>query len=275
MNHPFYRSNFPVSASAFAAGLFGLNSPAALVIVISVVIGLLMVIVFRYTSDQKAIHVAKEQLKAHLLAVRLFQDQLSAVLREYGRILRGTARYIRLAFGPLLIVSIPMIFFMVQVDRYLGWTPMPHAQSFLVTVRTTTADGVNDVSLQLPSELTTTAPAVHVPADREVVWRVVPEKDGKYEIQVVASGQTFSKNVVVSGDVDRVSPIRIRGHFWERLFSSGEQELPANSPVESIAVTYPSRDINFFGYEANWILAFFVLSLVAGFIFKEVLGIEI
>src|SRR5580765_2564469 len=85
---------------ALASGLFGLNNPTLLVIVISVVIGLLMVIVFRYTSDQKAIHVAKEQLKAHLLAVRLFQDQLSAVLREYGRILRGTARYIRLAFGP-------------------------------------------------------------------------------------------------------------------------------------------------------------------------------
>jgi uncharacterized membrane protein (DUF106 family) len=275
MKQPFLPSQLSVSNFTLAAGVFGLNRPALLVLVISVAIGLLMVIVFRYTSDQKAIHVAKEQLKAHLLAVRLFQDQLSAVLREYGRILRGTARYIRLAFGPLLIVSIPMIFFMVQVDRYLGWTPMLHAQPFLVTVRTTTAEGVNNISLQLPPELLTTAPAVHVPADREVVWRVVPEKDGKYDIQVVASGQTLSKSVVVSGDVGRVSPIRIRGHFWERLFNSGEQELPERSPVESIAVNYPSRDINFFGYEANWILAFFVLSLVAGFIFKEVLGIEI
>ena len=44
-------------------------------------IGLLMVIVFRYTSDQKAIGRAKDRLKAHLLAVRLFQDQLPVVMR--------------------------------------------------------------------------------------------------------------------------------------------------------------------------------------------------
>ena len=56
-----------------------MNSPLLLVLAISIVIGFLMVIVFRYTSDQKAIGRAKDQLKAHLLAVRLYQDQLPVV----------------------------------------------------------------------------------------------------------------------------------------------------------------------------------------------------
>ena len=258
-----------------ASGFIGLDKPAWLVIGISVVIGLVMVVIFRYTSDQKAIHVAKEQLKAHLLAVRLFQDQITAVLREYGRILRGTWRYLRLAFGPFLIVSVPLIFFMIQVDRYLGWTPMPQAQPFLVKVRTGGPETLNEVSLQLPSELAISAPAVHIPADNEVVWRVVAEKNGNYEIQVSAAGEKVTKQVIVSAGLDRISPVRLRDHFWERLFSSGEPALPTSSAIESIAVTYPPRNISFFGYEANWILAFFVVSLIAGFIFKSVLGIEI
>jgi len=40
-------------------------------------------------------------------------------------------------------------------------------------------------------------------------------------------------------------------------------------------VTYPARNIEFAWVEWNWIVLFFVLSLVAGFIFKSVLGIEI
>ena len=97
-------------------------SPLLLVLAISVVIGLVMVVVFRYTSDQKAIGQAKDQLKAHLLAVRLFQDQLPVVIRAYGRIFRGTGRYLRLAFMPFLISLLPITFLIIQLDRYLGST---------------------------------------------------------------------------------------------------------------------------------------------------------
>ena len=112
--------------------------PALLVIAISVVIGLLMVLIFRYTSDQKAIRRTKDQLKAYLLAVRLFQDQLQVVLRAYARILGGTGRYLRLAFTPLLILIVPLTFLIVELDRYLGWHPLQPAQQFLVEVRVPT-----------------------------------------------------------------------------------------------------------------------------------------
>lgn len=261
--------------STLALALWGIDSPIVLVILLSVVIGLVMVIVFRYTSDQKAIHVAKDQLKAHLLAVRLYQDQLPVVLRAYGRIIRGTGRYIRLAFRPLLLVIIPLTFLIVQLDRYLGFLPFEPHQPFLVKVQTASPEMLNVLSLQLPPEVTVSAPAVHIPANNEVVWRVVAEKDGRYDLNVLADGQSYAKQVVVSPGVTRVSPVRLRDQFWERIFTSGEPALPESSPVQAIAVTYLPRSITFAWTEWNWIVLFFVLSLVAGFIFKEVLGIEI
>lgn len=263
------------NSSALALALWGINSPILLVLLISVVIGLAMVIIFACTSDQKAIHVAKDQLKAHLLAVRLYQDQLPVVLRAYVRIIGGTGRYIRLAFRPLLFVIIPITIFIIQVDRYLGMLPMQPAQPFLVKVRTAAPDALNDLSLLLPPEVTISAPPVHVPADNEVVWRVVADKPGTYDVNVAAGGQNYAKRVVVSSDVNRLSPVRLRDQFWERFFYSAEPALPDSSPVQSIAVTYLPREIGFAWTQWNWIVLFFVLSLVAGFIFKEILGIEI
>jgi len=251
------------------------NAPLLLVLAISIVIGLLMVIVFRYTSDQKAIGRAKDQLKAHLLAVRLFQDQLPVVMRAYGRILRGTGTYLRLAFTPLLIAILPITFLIVQLDRYFGWLPLRPAQTFLVEARVQDPAAFNDVALQLPPELASSAPAVHVPEDKEVVWRVVAEREGQYEIQLAAAGQTVSKQVVVAPGLARVSPVRLRDSFWERILSSGEPALADNSPIQSIAVTYPPRVIGFAWMEWNWIVLFFVVSLIAGFIFKSVLGIQV
>jgi hypothetical protein len=142
-------------------------------------------------------------------------------------------------------------------------------------VRTGNADTLNDASLQLPPEMAATAPAVRVPAENEIVWRVVAEKDGSYDVGVGAGGQTFMKRVVVSSGIARLSGARLRGQFWERLFVSGEPELPANSPIQAIWVGYPDRNIDFAWMQWNWIWLFFVLSLVAGFVFKSVLGIEI
>jgi uncharacterized membrane protein (DUF106 family) len=261
-----------------------LTSPLAIVIFLSLIVGLLMVVLFGYTSDQKAIGKAKDQLKAHLLAVRLYRDQIPVVMGSYGKILRGTGRYLKLAFKPLLYVIIPITLLMVQVDRYLGATPIPPNAPFLLTVHlaasTTESASTNDATLDLPPEIATTAPPVHVAADNEIVWRLVGSKEGKYEVKV-AAGQTagvaatVTKTVCVGTDLPRISTVRLRGHFWQRMFSSAEPALPENSPIDSISINYPDRNIEIAGYGMNWIWLFFILSMIAGFVFKELLGIQI
>ncbi len=274
---------------AIAALQFSLlTSPLAIVIALSLIVGLLMVVLFGYTSDQKAIGIAKDQLKAHLLAVRLYRDQIPVVMGSYGKILRGTGRYLKLAFRPLLYVIIPITLLIVQIDRYLGATPIATNAPFLLTVHLAVStagsdatDATNDATLDLPPEITMTAPPVHVVADNEIVWRLVGSKEGKYEVKIAAAGQTAAgvaaaaKTVCVGSDLPRISTVRLRGHFWERMFSSAETALPETSPIDSISINYPDRNIEIAGYGMNWIWLFFILSMIAGFIFKELLGIQI
>jgi uncharacterized membrane protein (DUF106 family) len=268
----------PAHAAAWAAiGFSWLMSPLSIVIILSVVVGLLMIVLFGYTSDQKAIGIAKDQLKAHLLAVRLYRDQLHVVMGSYGKVLRGTGRYLKLAFKPLLYVIIPITLLIVQLDRYLGLTAIQTNTPFLLTAHVNKPEALDGISIDLPPEIMASAPPVHVAADNEVVWRLVASQQGAYEIKISAGGQSAVKTLRVSSELVRVSPERLRDHFWERFFSSGESALPDNSVVESIVVDYPERNIplGIAGYEMNWIWLFFILSMIAGFIFKELLGIEV
>jgi len=264
-----------MAVAAFQSSFFLLTSPLAIVIILSLVVGLLMVVLFGYTSDQKAIGIAKDQLKAHLLAVRLYRDQIPVVMGSYGKILRGTGSYLKLAFKPLLYVIIPITLLIVQFDRYLGATPISLNTPFLLTVHTSGADALNDATLDLPPEITMTSPPVHVPSENEIVWRLAGSKAGRYEVKITSGGQSAAKTVCVGNDLPRISTVRLRGHFWERMFSSAEAALPENSPIESISINYPDRNIEIAGYGMNWIWLFFILSMVAGFIFKELLGIKI
>jgi hypothetical protein len=259
------------------------TSPLAIVVWLSLVVGLLMVVLFGYTSDQKAIGVAKDQLKAHLLAVRLYRDQIPVVMGSYGKILRGTGRYLKLAFKPLLYVIIPITLLMVQVDRYLGSSPIAPNVPFLMTVHlshsakaeNSAGEVASDVAIELPAEVTMTAPPVHIAVEDEIVWRLLGSKPGRYEVKIMAGGETVAKTVCIGSGLPRISTVRMRGRWWERMFSSAEPSLPENGPVESVAINYPDRNIEVAGYGMNWIWLFFILSMVAGFIFKELLGIQI
>jgi hypothetical protein len=252
-----------------------IDSTALLIVLVSVVLGLIMVLVFGSVSNQKAIHQTKDHLKAHLLALRLFQDQIPIVIRSYGRILASIFCYLRLALWPLLITAIPLTLVITQLDRYLGSVPVQAGQTFLVKVHVTNPEILSATSLQLPDGLKASAPAVHVPGENSVVWRIAAESDGDYSLIVRTPNQEVSKRVVVAPSLSRLSPVRLRGPFWERLALSGEPALPANSAVQSIEVEYPSRSIAFAGLKWNWVWLLFVLSLASGFAFKSFLGIEI
>lgn len=251
------------------------NLPLMLVGGLSLVIGLLMPLIFRASSNQSAIHTVKDRVNAHLLAVRLYQDQLLVVLRSQFLVLAGTAHYLRLLLKPALFLAVPLTFLIATCDRYLGFEPLQVNVPFLVTVRTDTPNRTEDVLLKLPSGLAMTASPVHVPDDREVVWRLEAKKEGAYDVKAAVGGKEYGKRVVVSSRLIRLSPVRLKGHQFERFFSSAEPGLPEGAPIVSIRVAYPERTIRFAWVEWNWIWLFLTLSLATGYLAKSILGIEI
>jgi type II secretory pathway pseudopilin PulG len=244
-------------------------------LLLSIVTGLVMIVLFGYLSDQKAVRVAKDQLRAQLLAVRLFQDQPQVVLRAYGRILTGTGRYLRVSFKPLAVIILPMIALLIYGDRYLGSLPFQTNQPILLKARLDKPDSLDNVSLRLPPGLAESAPAVHIADGNEVDWRLVASAEGNYEVNVLTGGQELGKQVVVSNNLTHLSECRLRGHFWQRLLDCAEPALPANAAVRLLAVNYPARDIDLGPWATNWLVVFFVVSLAAALLFKFILGIEI
>jgi hypothetical protein len=251
------------------------NHALLVLLVLSVITGLVMIVLFGYLSDQNAVRRAKDQLRAQLLAVRLFQDQPQVVLRAYGRILTGTGRYLRVSFKPLAIIILPMIALLIYGDRYLGSVPFQTNQPILLKVRLDKPDVMDNVALRLPAGLSESAPAVHIADNNEVDWRLVASTDGNYTVNVLADGQALGKQVVVSNNLTHLSECRLRGHIWQRVLACAEPALPANAPVSLLAVNYPARDIDLGPWTTNWLVVFFVVSLVAALLFKFILGIEI
>ncbi len=244
-------------------------------LVVSVLTGILMVLIFRTTSNQAGIKQVKERIKAHLLAIRLFQDQLDVVLRTHARILGATLSYMGFSLRPLAVMFLPIVLIMVQLEMRLGQHAAQPEESFLVAATFAEADGLEQASLRLPPGLVLTAPPLRIFDRKEITWRVEAREAGDFTLGVVVGEKAFAKTVTVGDSAARLSSKRVRAGLVNQFLYPGEPPLPKEAPVESIEIKYRPRSIDSGLFESHWLIPFFGLSLIAGLALKGVLRTEI
>lgn len=232
-------------------------------------------LVFRYASNQRAMRRIKNRIQAHVLEVRLFPDQLTVVLRAYGRILRFTFVYLYYVLRPALILFLPMVIVLGQLDLRFSRVPLEPGDSFILSAKFTQPLTLGVDSLRLPRGLTLTSPPVNIPALREVDWRIRATEKGVFFPAVVVAGQPFTKRVVVSNDLIALYTTRERPSVLNWLTSPGEKPLPAESPLQAIGINYAPRAIHFGPFAVDWLIFFLVAAFISGLLVKVLLRVEL
>jgi hypothetical protein len=133
---------------------------------------------------------------------------------------------------------------------------------------------VERVSLGLPEGVALTAPLLCDTVEKEVVARIASRAPGVWTIDVNLAGGQYTKQLIVSDRLENISTARVGPGLIDRLLHPVEDPLPPAAPVVSIALDYPERRITVGRFGLNWIVAFFVMSLVAGFAMKRPLRAE-
>jgi uncharacterized membrane protein (DUF106 family) len=245
---------------------------------VSLVVAVLMLVVFKATSDQKALGAVKNQIHACLFEIRLYNDDLRAIMRAQGEILRHNATYLRLSLAPMVWMIVPLVLVIAQLEFHYAYGGLEPGQAALVKVelkQDVATDTRPEASLEAPEGLAVETPAVWIPSLRELDWRVRAKARGDYAVKVRIGDDTETKSVRVSPLVVRRSPLRVAPGFLDQLIYPAEPPLPAASPIRSIAVTYPGRDLDLLGWGLNWMVVFFVLSIVFAFALRNRFGVTI
>ena len=245
---------------------------------ISLLTALLMLEVYKLTSNQAAIRRAKDRIKAHLLELRLYKDNMRVTLRAQAAIVKANLAYMAANLRPLAVMIVPLIFILAQLSLWFDRAPLAPGEEALVKVGLErTADPVSlGLELEAPPGFEISSPAVRIPAEHEVAWRIKALSEGSGRLILRMGGRTIEKSVTVGGrPLSKVSALASRGSVSKRILYPGERPLPAGTPVRSVEVVYPARSLTFFGLGVHWLVAYLVLSIAFGFAFKGVLKVEI
>ncbi len=252
-------------------------SPWVAMILISVLTGLFLLAIYRWVSDQEGIKKTKDKIKAHLLELRLFSDDLVTSFRTQGNLLYWNLRYFLHALRPLAVMIIPLVFLLSHLNLWFAYKPLSPGETTILKVKL--KEGYNPLELSIRLNQSEgyqiETPALRIEPAREINWRLRALKPGRFNIIINLDGQKITKEMVVGEtSVVRLSSVRPSSGLFAQLLSPGEAPLAA-SPIKEISLVYPSRRMNFLGWKLHWLIVYFVLSVVAGFALKKPLKVEI
>jgi uncharacterized membrane protein (DUF106 family) len=236
-----------------------------------------MLIIFKYTSNQEGIKKVKNKIKAHLLEIRLFKDDFGLILKAQRDILRNNLTYMKYSLKPMLVMIIPLILIIIQLDLWFGRVPITPGEPTIVKI--TLKPPVEPLEApvkMLPSdEIKIETPPLRIIEKNQINWRIRPLKYGKLYLEFEASNKLKKEIIVDTKRLIKLSYKKVAPSFIGELLNPGESPLDNNSIVKSIEVKYPSARLNFFGLRLHWLIVYFILSILFGFSLKRFLKVEI
>ncbi len=253
---------------------FGHRAAAFDLIVWPIAMGFVALLIVKAVSNQKSIESAKQAIAMRLLEIRLFQHDIGQVMRSTVAILWKNTLYVGNNILPMLVMTGPMLVVLTQLVANYAYAPSPSGAVDVLRVELASDVDPKTVTLDLPAGVVLDAPPVRT-ADGRVFWRLRSQVDGDHLLAIRVGNETLEKVWSVGGAPRKVPEKRLRG--IEAFLYPGEAAIPRSSVVERIEIGTPRvRELRFFPDGEGGILGwFFVLSLVAGFALKDVVGVTL
>jgi hypothetical protein len=257
-------------------------------ILVSGLFGIIALLVFKQISWQKGIKGVKDKIKGDMIAIRIYQDDLSIVGGSVLRIFARNFYYLALNFLPILPLMAPFVLVMAQLVVRYGFAPIPVQDPTTAilagegtTLRIELARGreaeIEGMTVHLPQGLRAISPLVRNATDGIACQELIAIQPGEWEIELeFAGGARVIKRIVTGDSPARVmQPERVAG-FWSAWLWPAEDRFGGDSPIERVFFVYPDRDLRFLPDGPFWILVIFLVSSMAfGAAILKPLGIQI
>lgn len=258
-------------------------------ILVSGIFGILALIAFKHISSQKGIKGVKDKIKAHVIEIRIYQDDLVEVSKAVGKVLLRNVQYLTFNFGPIIPLLVPFSFVAAQLVTRYAFEPVPVTTATELragegtTIRIEFAKGQESAAaglqLVLPEGVEAVSPLVRVPSRGKAFQEVVVRQAGAHELKfVLADGSEITKQLVAGAEARprMMQPERVQSSVAAVLWPA-EDKLDGSGAIAHIQFEYPFSELGWLPGSGviGVLLVFLVASMIFGVAVLKPLGITI
>jgi hypothetical protein len=255
---------------------FGTTHHTLALVGLSILTGVGMAFVFKWTSNDKAIRAAKDKLKARILEMRIYQDDPVLILKGFGGTLRSNLVYLGTLIKPFLVLIIPVVIVFMQMDERYSRRHLADGSKTILSVQL--KEGIDpfetDVVLATKGGVVEDSRPVRIGENRQVGWRLRVEDSGIADVTLSAGDHSYTFPVVAQKAYRMIGHERNASAWIEPLLHPAMPAIPADSPFARIQITYPGAEYPLLFWNVHWIAIFIVYSFLAALALKFIIKFE-
>ena len=256
------------------AGAVGGSAPL-LMLVVSVVTAVWALKLFQVVTPQARLAGVKDRLLGHIYEMGMYQGHLRVVGRIQGDLAKANLRYLSLTLPALVALTIPMVLTLGQLDSRFSHRPFAPGESTVLSIRLTETADLPLVRLDVPEGIAVTAGPVRDAVAGTASWRLEVLQAGRHTVNVMAADRTLgSRELAAAGELPPLGEASKPG-WLHRVLYPGAPPLPTDGTLQAMTLELPRRQTRYLGLELDWLVAFMVISLLAGLALKDPLKVSI
>lgn len=244
------------------------------ILFLSLLTSLFVLAVYRAVSNPAQVTNTKNQIKAHILAIRLYRDSWKIIVVSFFKSLYYTGKYFALNLRPLLL-ALPLLFVLfVQMDIRYGMRPFRVGEDIVVKAGFSRDIRALDIALQANRHVEPRMAPVFISALREVNWKLRAVENGSVTVAITVDGATVRKNLLIGAGLPALSNQKIAASGWAHFIYPVEKLLAPSAALQTISLRYPPRRIGFLGLHGHWLYFYLAWTMIIALALKKRFGVE-
>ena len=251
--------------------------PALGMIFISAFSAVWALLLFKAVTPQDRLQATRDKLFGHIYEMGLYQDHLGILARIQGDLARNNLRYLGFTLPALVVLTIPMILTLGQLEGRYAQRPLQVGEETVLTIEVADEEmsGLQNINLEVSPGVEVAAGPVRNKRAGTLSWRLKALTDGAHELRFVSGGKLIGSNkLLVGGGLPRLHD-KSEDTVMGILLYPGAPDLSSSAGLKGLSIQWPDRETRYLGLEMNWLVAFMVFSMITGLLIKDLLKVSL
>lgn len=229
------------------------------VIIMSFLISLLIVIIYKYTTNQNVMKQLKDEIKNLQSQMKELKNDPEKAMAVQKQAMQTNMKYMMQSMKATLITFIPIIILFGWLQAHLAYMPLQPGEEFSVYVNFN--DGAKgNITLNAPDGITLISEKTKKVENGQVVFKMKGDM-GEYAappLEFTFNDETYSKSVIITNEKNYETPLsQFKG-----------------KPVKSILLGNKSETmLNLFGWKLGWLGTYIIFALIFSMILRKIMKV--
>lgn len=176
------------------------------VLILSFILSLLIVLIYKFTTNQDLMRSLKTEIKDLQKQMKELKHDPGKMMEVNKKAMEANMKYMSHSFKPMLFTFLPVILIFGWMNTHLAFEPIMPGQEFTMTVLFEKGASGN-ITINTPDGITLTGDSMRLITDGNAIFTLKATKDGLYAVNFGFGGKQHVKEVEITTERRYLDPV--------------------------------------------------------------------